>query len=115
MRQLILLLFISFSAFAAQKKLPNFICGLGTTWGESIKVSNIGTSSKVLTFMQSNDHSGKALGANGYSHMGTQWANSIDPENTHELVDRYNSGFADGSVRLLHQGNLYNALLHAPQ
>ena len=89
--------------------------GLGTTWGDSIKITNIGTSSKVLTFMQSNDHAGKALGANGYSHVGTQWANSMDPENTHELYDRYNAGFADGSVRLLHQGNLYNALLHEPQ
>ena len=89
--------------------------GLGTTWGDSIKITSIGTSSKVITFMQSNDHVGKALGANGSSHVGTQWANSMDPENTHELYDRYNAGFADGSVKLIHQGNLYNALLHDPQ
>jgi len=89
--------------------------GLGTTWGESISISQLGKSSEVLTFLQDDDHAEKKLGANGSSHVGTQWANSMDPENTHELVDRYSAGFADGSVRLIHKGNLYNALLHEPQ
>jgi hypothetical protein len=89
--------------------------GLGTTWGESIKMSSLGKSSEVLTFMQNDDHAEKSLGANGDSHMGTQWATTLEPENTHELYTRYNTGFADGSVRLLHEANVYNALLHEPQ
>ncbi|MDD7985383.1 prepilin-type N-terminal cleavage/methylation domain-containing protein [Lentisphaera marina] len=46
--------------------------GLSTTWGESIKISTIGKSSEVLTFMQDDDHEGKSLGANGHAYMGTQ-------------------------------------------
>ena len=91
------------------------ISGLGNNESLGTPVSSITNPSNTLAFMQSAVTTNYRLGAQGDAFLTLQFADNLDPDNTHSKYIFYNTNFLDGSVRMLHGDFVANALLHDAQ
>jgi len=88
--------------------------GLGNNYSGGAKVVSVLEPSNTMAFIQPNNTVEQKLGAQGGAFMVQQRVDELEPDNSHDKGIRYNTNFADGSVRLLHQTLVEKSLYRDP-
>ena len=92
------------------------LAGLGDQNTQGVLVSSVVDPSNCIAFMQPGNTDNQRLGAQGeaFLDLNNSGIDALNDENTHQKVVRYNTSFADGSVRLLHQALVQKSLYRNP-